>query len=146
MECIIFVGIQGSGKSAFFKERFADTHIRINLDMLKTRHREAAFFQLCLESGMPCVVDNTNPTSADRAPYIAQAKARRFAVAAYWFDVPVKEALARNHARPEGQKIPVPGVLRTAKILQRPMLSEGFNRMFRVRPAEGKFVVEVLED
>src|SRR5688572_1609072 len=66
MECIVFVGIQGSGKSAFFKERFADTHLRINLDMLKTRHREAAFFQLCLETGMRCVIDNTNPTAKER--------------------------------------------------------------------------------
>jgi predicted kinase len=35
MEAVIFVGIQGSGKSTFYNERFVDTHIRINLDMLK---------------------------------------------------------------------------------------------------------------
>jgi predicted kinase len=39
MQLVILIGIQGSGKSSFFKERFVDTHIRINLDMLKTRRR-----------------------------------------------------------------------------------------------------------
>ena len=40
MEGVIFVGIQASGKSTFYRERFFDTHLRINLDMLKTRNRE----------------------------------------------------------------------------------------------------------
>jgi predicted kinase len=40
MEAVILIGIQGSGKSTFCRERFFNTHIRINLDMLKTRHRE----------------------------------------------------------------------------------------------------------
>ena len=37
MEAVIFVGIQGSGKSSYYKERFFRTHFRINLDMLRTR-------------------------------------------------------------------------------------------------------------
>ena len=39
MEIIILMGIQASGKSTFYRQKFADSHIRINLDMLKTRHR-----------------------------------------------------------------------------------------------------------
>ena len=142
MECVLFIGVQGSGKSAFFKERFADTHVRINLDMLKTRARETRFFGLCLETAQRCVIDNTNPRVEDRARYIAAARARRFNVAAYWFDLPVKEALARNAARPPGQRVPVPGVYRTAKQLQPPTRAEGFDELFRVRIVEGRFVVE----
>ena len=67
MECVIFVGIQGSGKSAFFKARFADTHVRVNRDMLKTQNRQRRFFELCLETGQPYVIDNTNPLVTDRA-------------------------------------------------------------------------------
>lgn len=37
VEGIIFVGIQPSGKSTFYHDRFSNTHLRINLDMLKTR-------------------------------------------------------------------------------------------------------------
>ena len=40
MEIILFIGIQATGKSSFFRERFFRTHVRVNLDMLKTRHRE----------------------------------------------------------------------------------------------------------
>jgi len=39
MEAIIFIGIQATGKSTFYKDNFFKTHIRINLDMLKTRKR-----------------------------------------------------------------------------------------------------------
>jgi predicted kinase len=48
MEAILFIGIPASGKSTFYKERFFTTHIRVNLDMLKTRKREALILQACL--------------------------------------------------------------------------------------------------
>jgi predicted kinase len=34
METVILIGIQGSGKSTFYRERFFDTLVRINLDLL----------------------------------------------------------------------------------------------------------------
>ncbi|MEO6727270.1 MAG: hypothetical protein ABIP14_18420 [Blastocatellia bacterium] len=40
MEAIVFIGIQATGKSTFFQQRFFATHIRINLNMLKTGSRE----------------------------------------------------------------------------------------------------------
>src|SRR5437899_1702967 len=115
MECVIFTGVQGSGKSAFFKQEFADTHARINRDMLKTRNREAKFFELCLATGQRCVIDNTNPTSEERARFITAAKQRGFRVVGYFFDVPVRDALVRNAARAEEQRVPVPGIFATAK-------------------------------
>ena len=50
MEAVIFVGLQGAGKSTFYKERFLDTHPRLSLDMLKTRHREKRFLMACVET------------------------------------------------------------------------------------------------
>ena len=141
VECVIFVGLQGSGKSAFFKAEFADTHVRINRDMLKTKSREAQFFELCLATGQRCVVDNTNPTIEERARFIGPAKARGFRLVAYYFDVPAREALARNNARPKEQRVPAPGVFATAKRMQRPSASEGFDAVFRVVPTEGRFEV-----
>ncbi|MCB9352743.1 MAG: ATP-binding protein, partial [Lewinellaceae bacterium] len=32
MEGILFIGIQASGKSTFYKERFFNSHLRISLD------------------------------------------------------------------------------------------------------------------
>lgn len=144
MECVIFVGIQGSGKSAFFKERFADTHVRLNLDMLKTRAREARFFALCLETRQRCVVDNTNPTPAARAVYLSAAKSHGFRTIGYFFDVPVRDALARNAARAEKQRVPVPGIFGTAKRMQPPQLAEGFDELFRVTVGDGRFAIETL--
>ena len=40
MEAIVFIGLQASGKSSFYKERFFSTHVRISLDLLRTRNRE----------------------------------------------------------------------------------------------------------
>ena len=30
MELVIFMGVQATGKSTFYKQRFMDTHIRLN--------------------------------------------------------------------------------------------------------------------
>src|ERR1700732_3621890 len=67
MEAIIFIGIQGAGKSTFYRERFFDTHVRINLDMLRTRKREEQLLAACLDAGQSFVVDNTNPQASDPA-------------------------------------------------------------------------------
>lgn len=144
MECVIFIGIQGSGKSAFFKAEFADTHVRINRDMLKTRHREARFFELCLATEQRCVIDNTNATLEERARFIAPMRQSGHRVVGYYFDVPVREALARNAARAEALRVPIPGVLATAKRLRVPSLEEGFDALFRVRIIEGGFEVTPL--
>ena len=66
MEAVIFVGIQGSGKSTFFRDRFFDTHVRINLDMLRTRPREKIFLEASLEAKQKFVLDNTNLTREER--------------------------------------------------------------------------------
>lgn len=50
MEAVIFIGLQASGKSTFYQERFFNTHVRINLDMLKTRNREKQSLQVCLQT------------------------------------------------------------------------------------------------
>ncbi len=78
MEAVIFIGIQGSGKSSFYLARFYRTHIRINLDMLRTRHREQLLLSACVEGKSRFVVDNTNPTITERARYITPARAAGF--------------------------------------------------------------------
>ncbi len=60
MEAVVFIDIQASGKTTFYKQGFFESHICINLDMLKTRHREAVLLESCLQMKQPFVVDNTN--------------------------------------------------------------------------------------
>lgn len=133
MEAVLFTGIQGSGKSTFFRERFFSTHVRINLDMLKTRQREDLLLRACLEAKQPFVVDNTNPTIEERARYIRAAREARFRVVAYYFESRVADALERNEKRSPEQRVPRVGVLATHKRLQVPSPDEGFDSMFYVR-------------
>ena len=87
MEAVILCGVQGSGKTTLYRDRFIETHARVSMDLLRTRAREAAFLKLCLETRMPFVVDNTNPTVADRARYVAPAREAGFKVVAYLVEV-----------------------------------------------------------
>ena len=143
MEAVIFVGIQAAGKSTFFKERFFDTHVRISLDMLKTRHREETLLKACLAAKQPFVVDKTNPTAAERARYVAAAKAAGFRVACYFFVPDARGSIARNRGREGKAVVPIPGILGTLKRLEEPAWDEGFDALYRVTiPEPGRFAVE----
>ncbi len=133
MEAIIFVGIQAFGKSTFYRENFLNTHIRLNLDMLKTRHREQIFIQACIEGKQPFVVDNTNPTPAERSRYVVPAKANHFQIKAYYFDSPLEECKQRNNQRQEKEIIPLVGLLSTHKRLIFPAWEEGFDAIYSVK-------------
>jgi predicted kinase len=143
MEAVIFIGIQGSGKTSFFRERFFNTHVRISLDMLRTRHRERILFQACLAAKQPFVIDNTNPLRSDRARYIGQARRAGFRVVAYYFETSLRDAMQRNNQRAGKEKIPAVALAGTLKKLQRPAIEEGFDAVYTVSiSVEGKFQVE----
>lgn len=144
---VLFVGIQGSGKSSFYKERFYATHVRINRDMLKTAHRERAFIDTCLATQQRLVIDNTNPTRAERARYIQLARNAGFRAVGYYFRTNVRDAIGRNARRIGKARIPVPGILWTYKRLEVPALSEGFNELFCVTLAgRNRFTVEKADE
>src|SRR5581483_10407647 len=96
MEAVIFCGIQASGKTTFYRERFFDTHVRISLDLVRTRRREDLLIAACLAGRQPFVVDNTNATVADRARYIEPARSAGFAVVGYYFANDRRAAFDRN--------------------------------------------------
>ncbi len=147
MEAILFVGIQASGKTSFYRERFFRTHVRLSLDMLRTRHREAILLHACLAAKQPFVIDNTNPTAAERARYLVPAHAAGFQTIGYVFDVDMAASLERNAARPAAERVPPKGIGGTRRRLEIPDLSEGFDQLYRVRIAGcGGFVVERWTD
>ena len=143
MEAVIFIGIQGTGKSSFYWQKFFNTHVRINLDMLKTRHRFQLVLAACLQAGQPFVIDNTNVTKEVRAEFIAQSKAAGFRVVGYYFRSDIASALARNSGRVGSARVPDVGVLGTYNKLEIPQRDEGFDDLYYVRiDPEGNFQVE----
>jgi len=132
MEAIIFTGIQASGKSTFYKERFYDTHLRINLDMLHSRRAEDIILSACLWAQRPFVIDNTNPTKKERAYYIERAKGYKYKIVSYVFASDLETCLRRNKER-EGKKcIPEGGIRSTYSRLCPPSMDEGFDAIYFV--------------
>jgi predicted kinase len=142
VEAVLFIGLQASGKSSFFRERFFATHIRVNLDMLKTRFRERQLLETCLRIQQAFVIDNTNPTKEDRRPFVEAAKAAGFRIVGYYFQSKIEDCKSRNGARPTIERIPVLGLLRTYANLELPGYDEGFDELFYVRLNDDGFVVE----
>lgn len=142
MHAIVFIGCQASGKSTFYLQNFVNSHIRINLDMLRTRHREDLLLRACLEMKQPFVVDNTNPTRQDRQRYLIPALAAGFSVTGYYFASNIEHLLQRNRQRSEAARVPEVAVKATYRKLELPALSEGFTALSYVRMLEnGEFAL-----
>jgi predicted kinase len=146
MELVLFIGLQGAGKSSFYRERFAATHVHVSKDLWpRARRREARQQRLIAEAlaaGRPVVVDNTNPQVEDRAVLIALGKAHGARVVGYAFEADVEACLARNAARVGRARVPDKALLITRAKLRWPSYAEGFDALFQVRLVpEGGFLV-----
>jgi predicted kinase len=137
MEAIVLCGLQGAGKTTLYRERWRATHVRISMDEVGTRAREAALLEQCLADGRPFVVDNTNPTPAERRRYITPAREAGFRVVGYLVDADASEALARNAGREGRARIPDRGVAGTARRFLRPAPQEGFDELWHATAAPG---------
>ena len=142
MEAIIFSGIQASGKSTFYTQRFFRSHVRISLDLLHTRNKERRSLELCLQLQQPFVIDNTNPTKDERSKYIEPAKARKFQVIGYSFVSSLQDSLMRNEGRVGTERVPDIGLRAVAKKMEAMDFGEGFDRLFRVSIQDSGFQVE----
>lgn len=146
MQLIVFCGVQASGKSTFYQQYFANTHLRLNLDMLKTRHRENILFEAALASKTKLVIDNTNPDLLSRSRYIQRAIDAGFEVIAYYFATDLASTLKRNRQRSGKANIPEAGVRATYKKLEIPKISEGFSEIFQVQMVDGQqFSIQRLD-
>lgn len=146
MQLVVFIGLQAAGKSSFYRDRFFATHVRINLDMLKTRHREGLLVAACLEAGQPFVVDNTNVSRSERKVYMEAARARGYACVGYYFRSLVEECRGRNRGRIG--EVPDRAILGMAGRLERPSVAEGFDELHYVRvgPRTGEFEVSARQE
>ena len=141
-EAVLLIGVEACGKSSFVPEHLFASHVRINLDMLRTRNRERLMLETCLAARQPFVVDNTNLTRVERARYLEPAAAANFTRVGYYFQSAIGTALERNAARDGRARVPDVAVKSAFSRLELPSLEEGFEALYYVRLEGGRFVVE----
>jgi predicted kinase len=148
-ELVILIGLPGSGKTTFFRERFADTHVHVSKDLMRNRRdRQAHQLRLideALAAGRSVVVDNVNATAADRAALIEVGRCRAAAIVGYALATTVADSLARNRSREGRARVPAVAIHAAAKRFERPRAGEGFDRLERVEANAGAFVVSPYE-
>ena len=132
-EIVVFVGLQGSGKTTYYHDNFAATHVHVSKDLMwNVRNREMRQreqIQKALSEGRSVVVDNTNPTPAVRAPLIELGHALGARVVAYYFEIEVKSAVERNRLREGKERIPDVAIYVTSKKIVPPSTEEGFDEV-----------------
>jgi predicted kinase len=142
MEAIIFIGIQATGKSTFYKENFFNTHLRISNDLLRTKNRGKMLLEYCQKTHLSFVVDNTNITRKAREKYMIFSKKIKIPIKGYYFGIDLERSLKWNSNRSGRENIPEVGILGTFRKLETPSFDEGFNELFYVEIIEGKFIVK----
>ncbi len=142
----VFVGLQASGKTSFYRAHLAATHVHVSKDLMPhNRRRQARQRELIAEAlaaGRSVAVDNTNPTRVDRVPLIEIARAHGAGVTGYVFLTTVDDAIARNTTRTGRAQVPLVGILSTAKRLETPTADEGYDALFSVELRDGAFLVQ----
>lgn len=141
MEVVVLVGLQASGKTSFFRARFADTHVHISKDNLRNNkhpaRRQQQLLATALAEGKSVVIDNTNPTVRDREPLIAAAREANARVIGYYFESRVQECMGRNQERTGRARVPDVALYATIEKLQRPSMAERFDELHYVRLTDG---------
>ena len=129
----ILMGLQGSGKSTFYESFLSDDYVRVNLDTLRSRQKEAELIRDCHEKGISYAVDNTNPTKDDRKRYILPAKAEGYCVIGYYLESKLKVCIERNLMRKGDACVPETAIAATSNKLALPSYDEGFDELYYVK-------------
>lgn len=148
MEIIIFVGLQGSGKSTFYQDHFAQTHVLISKDRFphnkNPARRQRQLVVAALQAGKSVVIDNTNATRESRMELIEIGREYGATIIGYFFVVQLKESVARNKQRTGKARVPDVAIFATLKRLVPPTYEEGFEQLYCVYSRDD-YVFEVSE-
>ena len=136
MELIILIGLQASGKSTFYRTRFAETYEHISKDLLKSsknkNQMQAELIERAFDDQRSVVVDNTNVTVQDRLPLIKLGRKYRATITGYYFQPDVLSSRTRNLEREGKAQVPDKAIFITAYKLEPPTYAEGFDTLYFV--------------
>jgi predicted kinase len=140
-ELAVLVGLQGAGKTTFYRARLAATHEHVSRDRFRGNpdpsRRQRQLLAEALHAGRSVALDNTSPTRAERAAALEVAREAAARAVCYYFVPDLQASLARNAGRRGKERVPVVGILATRRRLEPPTLAEGFDRLLEVRALPG---------
>jgi len=150
-EVAVLVGLQASGKTTFYRQRLAATHVHVSKDnwpnARRRQRRQLRIIAETLGQGRDVAVDNTNPSPEEWGPLIVTAKEHGARVVAYWFPPDLAASLERNASRPGRARVPEVGIHATVRRLRRPRPSDGFDAVRTVVfDGRGGFAVRDEDD
>lgn len=133
-EVVLLIGLQGCGKTTFYRERLAATHALVSKDAMsrsarRKEDRQRRELAALLAEGHDVCVDNTQPSAAERAGVIAVARAHGARVIGHWWPPDLALSRRRNAARPA--PVPEVGLRAAAARWEEPDPAEGFDVLVR---------------
>ena len=148
-DCVLFVGLPASGKTTFYRQRFAATHRHVSKDLwpnsARKGERQARELREAIGAGQPVVVDNTSPTVEERRAIIDIARELGARVIGYYFAATTREAVGRNRGREGRERVPEVAIFTAAKRMVVPVPEEGFDELYRVTIREdGSFDISPM--
>jgi predicted kinase len=149
VECVLLIGLPASGKTTFYRRRFAETHEHISKDLWPNvsnkDRRQAELMRQALSAGRSIVIDNTNTALGDRAPVIAIAREYGARIIGYYFATTTRDAVGRNRGREGKARVPDVAIFTRAKRLVVPSVQEGFDELYTVAiESNGDFTVQAM--
>ena len=145
LELVLLVGLPASGKSTFYRERFAATHALVSKDAMpksaNKARRQRQEIEAALSEGRSVVVDNTNVSREERAAAIAAARPFGARIVVCHFAESVAACRERNDRREGTARVPLVALYAAAKRYQEPTIDEGIDAIHTVRMgAEGSIL------
>eukprot|EP00567_Pseudictyota_dubia_P014558 CAMPEP_0197449498 /NCGR_PEP_ID=MMETSP1175-20131217/21799_1 /TAXON_ID=1003142 /ORGANISM="Triceratium dubium, Strain CCMP147" /LENGTH=410 /DNA_ID=CAMNT_0042981649 /DNA_START=99 /DNA_END=1331 /DNA_ORIENTATION=+ len=132
-EMVVFVGWPASGKSSLYRNHFAPVgYAHINRDTMGTKEKCLKEAKRALESGKSVAIDNTNPSTKDRKPYVDLAMAMEVPVRCIRMGTSRDVAVHNNYYRVKEtdgavRRIPAVAYNMFNKNLEEPTVAEGFD-------------------